>query len=67
MELLNYGVLGIVVVALAGYVLKIEARHRSERSEWKQTIDKQFDKQNDATEKYTSILSALKTLLESRR
>lgn len=66
-EFLNYGVLGIVVIALAGYVLKIEARHKAERDEWRRTQEKQFDEQARNIKENTSILSSLKTLLESRR
>lgn len=66
-ELLNYGVLGVVVVALGGYVLRIEKRHKEERDEWRKTIDKQFDRQNENIEKNTSILSGLKTLLENKK
>jgi hypothetical protein len=65
-DLLNYGVLGICVLGLAGYILRIESRHKEERDEWKRSIDRQFDRQNENIEKNTSILSALKTLLETR-
>lgn len=66
-ELTQYGLPGIVILGLAAYVLMIEKRHKEERDEWKRTIDKQFDRQNDAIDKNTNILSALKTILENRR
>ncbi len=66
-ELANYGVLGIVLIALAAYVLRIEKRHKEERDEWRKTVDKQFDEQNKNIKENTSILSGLKTLLENRR
>lgn len=67
MEWAQFGLPGIIIVTLAGYVLLIEKRHKDERDEWKKTIDKQFDRQNDSIDKNTNILSALKTLLENRR
>lgn len=66
-ELLNYGVLGIVVVALAGYVLLIEKRHKDERGEWQKTNKDLTEETNKNIRENTSVLSALKTLLEIRR
>jgi ABC-type anion transport system duplicated permease subunit len=73
-DLQSYGVLGIVVIALAAYVLMIEKRHSSERKEWKDTIEKQFDvvnraadEANKATREHTSVLSSLKTIIETMR
>lgn len=63
----NYGVLGIVVTAMAWYILNIEKRHKEERDEWKRTIDRQFDEQNKNVKDNISILSGLKTLIESMR
>jgi hypothetical protein len=69
----NYGILGIIVVALGIYILKIEARHKSERKEWRETIGKQFDRMNQQTDdnnkttrENTNILQGLKTLLENK-
>lgn len=66
-EFAQYGILGAVVVALGAYVLRIEARHREERDEWRRAQDRQVDEQNRNIKENTSILSALKTLLENRR
>lgn len=63
----SYGILGIIVIALAAYILKIEARHREERDEWKRTQDRQFDEQNRNINRNTEVLSSLKTLIESMR
>lgn len=30
----QYGILGAVVICLAGYILRIEGRHKKERKEW---------------------------------
>lgn len=66
-ELAQYGILGIIVVALAAYVLMIEARHKAERDEWRKTNEKQGDEMNKNIRENTSVLSGLKTLLENRR
>lgn len=69
----SYGLAGVIIVALAGYVIRIETRHKSERKEWKDTIDKQFNRMDEmsdeghkAVRENTSILQGLKTLLENR-
>jgi hypothetical protein len=66
-ELANYGVLGIIVIALAGYIISIEKRHRDERSDWQRSNERQMDEQNRNIRENTSILSSLKTLLENRK
>lgn len=67
-ELLShYGILGLCVAGLCYYILKIEKRHASERSEWKETIDKQFDEANKNTRENTSVLSSLKTIIENMK
>lgn len=73
-DLLQYGVLGIVVVGLAGYILIIEQRHKKERKEWGEKDDQKFDRiseMSDDTNKVirenSNILSGLKTLLENQR
>jgi hypothetical protein len=69
----NYGILGIILVALAAYVIRIEKRHGSERKEWRETMEKQFNRMDEmsdeghkAVRENTSILQGLKTLLENR-
>lgn len=78
---LQYGILGLVVVALGSYVLKIEARHRKEKKELMElherqlhVQERQFDKISDITEEtnkvireHTNILAGLKSLLENQR
>lgn len=66
-ELAQYGILGIICAALAAYVLMIEKRHARERKEWQETINKQFDEANKTTRENTSVLSSLKTIIESMR
>lgn len=78
---LQYGVLGLVVLALGSYVIKIEQRHRKERKELQEErkemmkmnenlSDKMIesnDENNKVIREHTNVLSALKTLLENQR
>jgi len=63
----HYGLPGIVIAAMATYVVMIERRHTKERKEWKETIERQFDEANKTTRENTSVLSALKTIIETMR
>lgn len=65
-DLSQYGLPGIIIIALAAYVLLIEKRHKDERDEWKKTNDRQIDDASRNMKENTSVLSALKTLLENR-
>lgn len=69
----QYGVLGLAVIGLGAYIVRIEQRHKKERDEWRITIEKQFDKlderseeTNKTTRETGNILTGLKTLLENR-
>jgi hypothetical protein len=71
--LAKWGAAGVIISALAIYIVRIEARHKSERKEWRETIGKQFDRMNDQTDESnkttrenTNILQGLKTLLENK-
>lgn len=66
-DLSQYGILGVIVIALAAYILMIEKRHREERDEWRRQNERQIDEQNKNIKENTSILSALKTMLEHRK
>lgn len=63
----QYGILGAIVIALAGYIVSIEKRHRDEREEWRKSDEKKADKMMDSLDKNTSVLQGLKTLLENRK
>jgi hypothetical protein len=65
-ELSQWGVPGLIIVALAGYILLIEKRHSGERSDWQKSNERQVEEQNRNIRENTSVLSALKTLLENR-
>jgi len=72
--ILQYGLAGAVILGLAGYILKIESRHRKDREEMIKKEEKNFDRLadiNDETNKVlrenTNILAGLKTLLENKK
>jgi len=72
--LLQYGILGVVVLGLSGYILRIESRHRKERKEWQDIQSSQFkrmnelgDETNEVIREHTNMLSGLKTLLENKK
>lgn len=71
---LQYGFIGLAVLGLASYIVKIEARHKKERDEWRKMIEKQnertdkmTDENNKVIREHSNILSGLKALLENRR
>jgi len=59
--LLNYGVLGICVVALSGFIMFLYKQHKDERKEWRGTIEKS----TDAINNNTNMVTALKVMLET--
>lgn len=73
-ELAQYGALGVIVIAMAYYILRIEARHKKERKELMDINEKNFDRMSDMNDESnkvlrenTNILSGLKAILENRR
>lgn len=72
-ELIQYGALGVCVIGMATYIIRIEMRHAKERKEWGEKDDKKFEQVNKITEENnkvlrenTNILAGLKTLLENK-
>lgn len=65
-DLSTWGVPGVIIVALSGYILLIEKRHREERDSWGKANERQHEESNKNIRENTSMLSALKTLLETR-
>jgi len=63
----SYGIPGIVIVALAWFVLKLMKDHRAERKEWRESNEKIMDDSNRNIRENTNILSGLKALLENRK
>lgn len=66
-EISQWGVPGLIIAGLSAYVLLIEKRHREERETWAKQSERQGDEMNRNIKENTSVLSALKTLLENRR
>lgn len=71
--LLQYGVLGVVVLGMAYYIVRIEIRHAKERKEWQDKDDRHFntlisakDESNRVIRENTNILAGLKALLENK-
>lgn len=70
--MIQYGALGVSVLGLAAFIIMITKKHETERKEWKDTCDKNFQtivdiqKQDmESRERNSSILSSLETLLKS--
>lgn len=49
------------------HIERLEQMHKSERDDWKKTIEKQFDDQSRNLNNNTSVLSELKTILQNRK
>lgn len=69
--LIQYGALGVIVVAMFWYILFLHKERKQERAEYNAMIQKQFDKSNindekavQATKEFSNILTGLKTLIE---
>lgn len=44
---------------------RMEQTHRSERDDWKRTIERQFEESNRATKDNTNVVSELNTLIKT--
>jgi len=73
-ELLKYGVLGVVVIGMAWFIMYMVKDHRKERKEWREFQEKQMDRimkagdeSNRVIREHSNLLSGIKTLLENRR
>jgi hypothetical protein len=71
-ELANYGILGIILIVFAIWYAKKDRDHKQEREMWRQTIERQFERQNETNEKVINsnnqnfnLLNSLKTLIET--
>lgn len=79
--LTQYGILGTIVAALAGYILRQDHLHRRERDEqkverkeWQEIIQKQFESQeqlikdnNKEWQLHSNILTELKVLIQNEQ
>lgn len=73
-EWIQYGVLGLVVIGMAYYILLIEKERSKERDEWREILLNQqerlhdiADENNKIIREHTNVLIGLKTLLENRK
>lgn len=69
--LLQYGILGVVVLGMASYIMYLHKEHNKQRKEWLQTLDRLLDKADSrerettqVVKENTGILAGLKTLFE---
>ena len=60
-NLLQYGVLGVAVVAMSTFIMHLLRSHKEERSQWLNS----YKENTEATNKNTTVIEGLKTLLES--
>lgn len=66
-DLLNYGVLGILVVGLSFYILYLHKMYNKKLEKKDEIIKQTQDKSIEAINNNTNVLSSLKTLLEHWR
>jgi hypothetical protein len=75
-KLMEYGILGLIVLALSLYILKreketrqfmddINTSHRTERKEWRDEITKQSTKSMETIDRYVDVMSGLKNTMET--
>lgn len=64
--LLQYGVLGVALIALAWFVLKLMKDHKEERNEWREGMEKQFDKMEKNDREHYGLLKEIKQLLREK-
>lgn len=62
-ELLNYGVLGVMVVAMSGYIYFLHRQHSKEREEWR-GMAKDF---NDTTKENIGLIKKIEGMLSTRK
>ncbi len=60
---INYGALGLMVVAMMGYIYYLAKSHREERKEWREAMGVQHKEATEALEKNTTVLRELHSLI----
>lgn len=61
----QYGVMGLFIAALFWYIIRIQKSHATERKEMRTEMTRVAERGIDAQVQNTSVLSALKVLLET--
>lgn len=64
-EILNFGVLGIVCVGLAYFILKTIKEHRKERDTWNVSMKELSNNSSEAINNNTKVLYEIKGLIAS--
>lgn len=72
--LLNYGVLGVAVIALGTFISKLMKSHKEERKEWRDAMveetkgNRESQKNlSDSLNNNTIVMEKIKTLIESKQ
>jgi predicted HTH transcriptional regulator len=65
--LLNYGVLGIAVIAMGLYILKKDREHAKERDVINGNLKEQNSRMIEAFDKNTTVLSEMKAIINTIR
>jgi hypothetical protein len=63
--LLNYGVLGIAVIAMGLYILKKDREHAKERELLNGNMKEQNNRMIEAFDKNTTVLSEMKAIINT--
>lgn len=73
-QLANYGALGLMVLILISLVYYLLKDHKEERKTWHETSSKEqekssviIDKNTEALNNLSSIITVLKTLIENKK
>ncbi len=64
-DLYQYGAIGICLAIAYLFIHKLIKDHRKEREEWKKTTERQFEIMNENSNKQTSALTELSTLIKT--
>lgn len=65
--LAQYGLAGIVIIALAWFVLYLMKQQKEERDESRKVNERRDDEHNRSLNKNTEVLSELTTLIKSMK
>jgi len=66
-DISQYGFQGACIVGLGVFIMYIMKSHNDERTEFRKTIERQFEEANRNTKENTSILSELASLLKNKK
>jgi hypothetical protein len=64
-KLIEFGLLGIIVIVLGVYIIKKDRDHHSERRELSGFLKEANDKMLSAFDRNTTVLTEVKTIIQS--